>query len=277
MPIHLVTVVGGYVKVLPYLLEHYRALGVESFFVNAHLSYEGDPVLEEIRDITTRFGCGIASVTVGDWQSVQRDLYQRQRRTYPKDWFILADHDELALWPFGLGETIAHCDDLGYDLVRGCLIDRIARDGRFPTLLELQPIQPQFPLGAFFSNPALGADPRKVVAVRGDVPLQKGQHHALGGRACPARDHYLEVHHFKWHSEVHQRLAARAQSLRSLGYGHWVESGRFAEYYRLTNGQITMEDPHIMIGECNPNYEHFERVKKIVLKLPFPGFVPLGS
>ncbi len=269
-PIHLVTAVGGYVEILPFLLQHYRKLGVESFFVNAHLSSEDDPVLEEIRAVTTRFGCGIASITVGDWQSVQRELYERQRRIYPTDWFILADQDELALWPAGVRETIDDCESQGYDFIRGCIVDRIARDGRFPVLIEDQPVEQQFPLGAFFSNPALTAEPRQVVAVRGDIPLLKGQHHALRGRACPAREHYLEVHHFKWHSKVYQRLVARAQRFREQGHGEWVESARFAEYYRLTNGQINLEDPNFMIGECTPGYEHFERVKKIVLNAPVP-------
>ena len=52
--IHLVTVVGGYVKALPAMLEHYRSLGVESCFVNMHLAHAADPVQEEIE--RHRFG-----------------------------------------------------------------------------------------------------------------------------------------------------------------------------------------------------------------------------
>lgn len=270
VPIHLVTVVGAYVKTLPYLIEHYRALGVESFFVNAQSSSKEDPVLDEIREITGRCGCDIASVTIGDWQTVQRDLYERQRRQYPNGWFILADHDELALWPNGLAETLEYCDRRGYDHIRGCLIDRIARDGTFPRLREAEPLAAQFPLGAFFSNPVLGADPRKVVAVKGALSIEKGQHHAIGGRACPTREHYLEVHHFKWHSGVERRLADRAVQLRERGHGHWIESERFARYHSITAGHITMEDPYLLIGEASPSYEHWDRVKQIVLRFPTP-------
>jgi hypothetical protein len=268
--IHLVTVVGGHFNVLPHLLEHYRALGVESFFVNAHLTRQNDPTLDQIREITTRFGCGVASVTVGDWQLVQRELYERQRRAYPNDWFILADHDELALWPNGVKETIEDCDSQGYDHLRGCLIDRIARDGTFPELQDGEPVAGQFPLGAFFTNPVQAADPRKVVAVKGALPIRKGQHHAIGGKSCPTRDHYLEIHHFKWHAGIEKRLADRAVMLRDQGHGHWIESARFAQYHSITQGQINMEDPHLHVGECNPSYEHWERVKKIVLGFPAP-------
>ena len=266
--IHLVSVVGASVNVLPYLLSHYRALGVQSFFVNAHLSSEDDPVRGEIERITGEFGCGIASVNVGDWQTLQLGLYEKQRREHPDDWFVLADHDELAHWPDGVVETIEYCDRQGYDYIRGCLVDRIARNGRFPVLRADEPLESQFPLGAFFANPVQGADPRKVVAVKGAVPLVKGQHHAKSGRACPTREHYLPVHHFKWHSGIEQRLADRAVKLRDQGQGHWVESARFAKYHSLSAGQINMDDPNLWIGECNPEYEHWEKVKGIVLRFP---------
>jgi hypothetical protein len=68
--VHLVTVVGGHVDVLPHMLEHYRSQGVESFFVNLHLAGEDDPVRGVVEQITQRFGCGIASVTVGDASSI---------------------------------------------------------------------------------------------------------------------------------------------------------------------------------------------------------------
>lgn len=130
-------------------------------------------------------GCGIASITIGDWQTVQRDLYERQRRQHPNDWFILADHDELALWPGGLAETIEDCDRRGYDHIRGCLIDRIARDGTFPPLREAEPLAAQLPLGAFFSNPVLGADPRKVVAVKGALSIEKASTTRSEGAPVP--------------------------------------------------------------------------------------------
>jgi hypothetical protein len=155
--------------------------------------------------------------------------------------------------------------------VRGCLIDRIARDGTFPPLREAESLAAQFRLGAFFSNPVLGADPRKVVAVKGALPIEKGQHHAIGGRACPSREHYLEVHHFRWPAGVERRLADRAVELREQGHGHWIESARFAQYHSVTAGRITMEDPNLLVGEACPSFEHWDRVKQIVLRFPTPG------
>jgi hypothetical protein len=266
--IHLITVAGGYVGALPHMLEHYRALGIESFFVNVHLSDERDPVREEIEAVTGRFGCGIASVSTGDWQQLQRPLYARQREQYPGDWFVLADVDEFHRYPDSLPAIVEECDRRGYDYIRGSFVDRIARDGRFPPLVADRPIREQFPLGAFLTNPVLGADPRKVVAVKGALPLFKGQHHALAGAACPARMCFAQVHHFKWVGGVEERLAQRAETLKRRGATHWMESARFAGYYRLSGGAINLEDPHLHIAEAEPEYAPWDAVKKIVLKLP---------
>src|SRR5258706_16136190 len=60
MRIHLTTAVGGYVRVLPHMLRHYRALGVESFFVHVNLLHEDDPILDQVRAL-----CDVTSVSIG--------------------------------------------------------------------------------------------------------------------------------------------------------------------------------------------------------------------
>jgi len=267
MRIHLITVVGGHVDVLPQMLEHYKSLGIESFFVNLHLKNEADPIREHVEAITREFGCGIASVAVGNWQMVLQEAYLKPRELYPSDWFVLADQDELQVYPAPLADIFADCNGVGWDHVRGMFVDRLARDGGFP------PVQPgslweQFPLGSFFSAKVLSADPRKVVAVRGPVPLKKGQHHALEGRAAPSRQYYIPVHHFKWTEGIAQRLEARAAQLREQGFDQWAESAQFLEYLRLAGGRVNLADPNFHIGECAPDYPHWEAVKKLALRAP---------
>ena len=267
MNIHLVTVAGGEPETLPAMLEHYRAQGVESFFVNAHLKRDDDPVREFLEDTTRRFGCGLATVNVGEWGFLQQELYLRQRQMYPDDWFVLADSDELQRWPRGLRASIEEADAAGWQYIRGCLVDRFARDGRFPALQQDQPISPQYPLAAFFSNPALSADPRKVVAVKGAVPLVRGQHHALEGKACPMRFEFIHVDHYKWTAGVVERLAARAEEFRRLGFPHGIESQKFVEYHRITGGQITLDDPHLLVADADPEYVNWPRIQKLVQRL----------
>ncbi len=264
--VHLVTVVGGHVDVLAHMLEHYRSLGVESFFVNLHLAGEDDPVRGVVEQITQRFGCGIATVTVGDWQLVLQELYARQRRQYPSDWFVLADQDELQVYPASIPDVIAEFGQ--WDYLRGCFVDRLARDGGFPAVESGTSIWEQYPLGGFISPRILQADPRKVVAVRGPLAVKKGNHHAFEGRACPSRQCYLPVHHFKWTAQVAERLAARTASLRQGGFPQWRESARFLEYLRLSGGKIDLTDPNVMVAECAPEYPHCEKIKKIALSAP---------
>ncbi len=268
--IHLVTVVGGHVATLPQMLEHYRALGIESFFVNLHRSDAQDPAAEQVLEITREFGCGVAAEFTGDWQRLQKAAYARQREQYPRDWFVLADVDEFHRYPSDLRATLEECEREGYDYVRGCFVDRIASDGRFPPVDPARPLGEQFPLGAYLSQPVLAADPRKVVAVKGALPIFKGQHHADAGVACPARRCFVQVHHFKWTEGIAARLAKRVELLKREGFQHWYESARFLEYHTVSGGAVILRDPILHVAEADPEYGEWEAVRKLALQLPKP-------
>jgi hypothetical protein len=264
--IHLVTAVGGKIDVLEQMLQHYRSIGIESFFVNLNLASEQDPAREQVEAITRRFGCGIASVTVGNWKLVLQQQYLRQREQYPSDWFLLADHDEFQVYPAPIQDVIADCGR--WDYIRGCMIDRIARDGSFPPLVDDRPVWEQFPLGGMLTPRILAGDPRKVVAVRGPVVLLPGNHHAIEGKPCPSRDYYIPIHHFKWIAGIEEKLRLRREEFQIGGFKNWTESARFVEYYRQTGGRIQLDDPNLLIAECAPEYPHWEKLKKMVLSAP---------
>jgi hypothetical protein len=154
--------------------------------------------------------------------------------------------------------VIADCAASGYDYLRGCFVDRIAADCGFPAVQAGFPIREQFPLGGFVSNSILGADPRKVVAVRGNLPVLRGQHHAAAGRACPTRLYYIPVHHFKWTAGIASRLAERAETLRRRGSPHWTESAQFVDYHRKSGGRLNAADPNLYIAPAEPEYRHWE-------------------
>jgi hypothetical protein len=251
--IHVVTMVGGLINILPQMLEHYISLGVDSFFVNVHLARENDPALEQTKAVTDKFGLEIASVTTGNWVDDQRNVYMLQRTRYPDDWFILADQDEFQVYPGDLRSIVEDCDAQGFDHIRGCFIDRIARDGGFPATNPDQRVWDQFPLGAYLS-PILGADPRKVVALKGALPVVTGQHHALAGRACPTRQYFVPVYHFKWADGILERLTERAMKFRSLGIAHWVESASFVNFCLRAGGRVPLNDPRFFVAECDLVY-----------------------
>ncbi len=189
MNVHLVTVVGGYVDVLLHMLAHYRGLGIESSFVHVHLNDPGDPVLEHVTQITREFGCGIASIAIGEWvHNTNRDLYKQTLQSMPDDWFLIADQDELQVYPRDLISILEHCDRRGYEYIEGCFLDRFARDGSFPAVVPNQSIWSQFPMAGLISAPVLHANPNKIVAAKGRVRLGPGQHFALSGHGCPSEE-----------------------------------------------------------------------------------------
>ena len=246
------------------MLNHYRELGVTSFLVNVHQAHPNDTILDEVIEITSRFGCDIASVTVGDWQSEQVGIYWKSRQQHPNDWFILADQDELQIYPHNLLEIIKKCDQKGYDYISGCFVDRIGADGGFPDVEPDQDIWSQFPLGGFITYPLLGADPRKIVAAKGYVNLSRGQHVALSGAGCPIEEYFIQVHHFKWVKNLARRLAQRSQMLKNSNLPHWVESERFVSYFEQHQGKIDIHDPLFRIAKCGRDYKRWDNIRQMV-------------
>jgi hypothetical protein len=267
--VHLTTVVGSFVKVLPHMLAHYRDLGISSFLINVHLSYRDDPIIKEVERVTTEFGCCIASVTVGDWNLEQQKMADISRQRYPDDWFIYADQDELQIYPYDLFEIIGHCDQKGYDYITGAFIDRIGPDGGFPEVTYERSLWSQFPLGGFITYPILGGYPKKVVAAKGHVALNLGQHRALNGRGCPVEKFFIQVHHFKWANGIVEHLKQRAEDQKKLNLPHWIESQKFISHYEKHNGKFDIRDPVLLITECHRDYKYWEYIRQIFTRLQY--------
>jgi len=273
--VHLNTLVGGRnVSILRPLLEHYRNLGVESYIINIHLNQEGDPILEEITSITKDFGVPIASVSVGSWLEILRRVYRESRTRYPNDWHILADQDEFQVYPMGLSELEAFCEERGFDYVRGCWVDRLAADGGFPQLDCYSSLWDQCPVGAFLSYPIGAADPRKVVFAKSHVDVCVGQHLAWNGTGCPISEAFIQIHHFKWVEGIIAELEARAGILKHGGYGFHVESSRFVKYFQANNGLVNLEDRRLLATKCGQDYPHWPLIQRWFMLLN--NYVELG-
>ena len=272
MNIHMITVVGSYVKIMPHLLKHYSDLGVNSFHINVHLKASNDPVLAAVERITTNANCTINKIVIGPWhESVNQELYQEGRAQYPNDWFVIADQDELHIYPDALEEIIKYCERHNYDYVEGCFLDRVAADGCFP-LVGKAPIWQQFPLAGFISYPLMCAYPRKVVLAKGYVDLVHGQHAARNGRLCPAAECFAQVHHFKWVETIAARLHERAEhyesgAWHSLFHGISQEQRRFLAYYHQHDGAFDLQERRFYLAPCGPQYSsypYWEEIKRQV-------------
>lgn len=263
--IHLVSVVGSYVEVLPHMLAHYRGMGIESIYLAVHMERTQDPVHDQVEQVAREFGCNIHETEIGPWRpGTNPAIYTRIRRRHPRDWFILADQDELQVYPEPLADILGRCERRGYDYVEGCFLDRIARDGGLPPVRRDQPISGQFPLGGFLSKVLMDAYPKKIVAARGFVDVGWGQHTAHGARGMPIDDCFVPVHHFKWVAGLARRLEARARARREMGEPYGAESQRFVDYYRGNGGRIDLDDPALLIADCTrADYPHWERIREI--------------
>ena len=266
MKIHLLTVIGSDVKVLPHMLRHYRRMGIDSFLINVNLDYPDDPVMDEVRKTTDEYGIEISRIHIGPWTNeVNTQLYAESREN-PDDWYILADLDEFQEYPGDLREIIEECERKGYDYIEGCFIDRIAKDGGFPDVAYDSPIDEQFPLGCTFTHRILGGYPLKVAAAKGHVDISVGNHNANSGVACPVEECFVQVHHYKWDKSVVSRMWSRARN-KDLGV-YMLSCRRFVDYFQANGGRIDVNDPRLFVAGCNPQYKYWDFIMEEVRSYP---------
>jgi hypothetical protein len=260
MRIHLVTLIGSHVDVLPCMLDHYRRNGVNAFSINVHMTNGSDSVLDQVRAVTDSLGYKIESVYIGDWQMFETTAWLASMRNHPDDWWVLADQDELQHYSDALPPLLSYCDRKGYDQIRGAIVDRVDASGRLVAVDSSQSIWTQFPLGGLLSPVLCGGLQMKVVAAKGRVTITAGHHRSRSGTACPMEDQFVEVHHFKWTAGLVERQAHRAEAFRRNGVPHWMECARTVDYLNAHGGTIDTLDERFMFATCAPSYPHWKLV-----------------
>lgn len=277
MGIHLVSVVGGpaCAGVLPHMLKHYLSLGVDSVILNAHATTRDEQALAEAEEIAGRFGIRLQSVVIGPWsQGINPMLYGVSRLSRPDEWFVMADQDELQVYPDELKSIVEFCDRRGYNYIEGCFVDRVAEGGRLEAVEQQRPIWEQYPIGCVISAKLLRANPNKIVAAKGSVRVWSGQHKALSGVGCSPLECYVPVHHFKWVAGVERSLANRIALFKHLKEPFWEESCRFLEHLRA-HGVIDLDNPSIRAARCEPKYPFWQTLVDERLINPRAGRIPL--
>lgn len=269
-PIHAITLAGAGSPTLYHWIRHYQQLGVDEIHVHLHIPDPKDPSWELLEAEARDAGCPVAGVHHEDWITTAKRIYHESRKEFPDHWFVLADVDELQEYPAGLRQVVGECDRAGFDAVRGCFVDRVARDGSLAPVERGRPLSEQYPIGAFLTTPVLMGDPRKVLVVKGGRPVRYGQHHAIGGNPCPPKYYYLPVHHYKWVAGLEARLAQRIEYLKKQGYMHWGESNRFLQWLRQCGGRIDLKEPILMAADATNGYPHWKRLMQRALELPIP-------
>ncbi|MHC3470973.1 glycosyltransferase family 2 protein [Streptomyces sp. 7R007] len=257
--------VGGDVSLLPYFLDHYRELGVDSFHVIRHVESLDDPALDPSVDVMRQAGLAFADICVAPWhEDLNAALIRKQMSAWPDDWWCVADLDEFHVYERPPADITAFCDEHGYDFVEGAFLDRVSADGLLTGPLPHggAPLWRQYPLAGRLTLALLDGRPTKITLCRGTVELDLGQHYAWTGRGAPVEDVYAQVHHFKWTASARRRLARRVAAYSS-GEWHLVhrsivgESQRFLGHLDDNDGRIDVDDPRFRFAPCSLAYADY--------------------
>lgn len=276
--LNLVTVVGENTHILPHMLKHYENM-VDKVYVAVYQQGKDDGILNEIEEL------GIEPFMVFtepkyNWNRVT-EIYNSVKETKPNDWWIVADDDELQVYPDDIDTIIKDCERYGYDFVTGGFLDRIGKDGIFPEVTRDTDLHKAFPLAGFFRYPMSGACPNKVTLMKGYQQVTPGQHYALfedgsnswgknHPKRMPIEEVFTQVHHFKWDSSCVERIKKVADNKKEYS---------FSDEYRVmynaikdSNWKIDIENLKYLVDEIKEfsyidyyGYPHWDTLtKKIV-------------
>ena len=268
MKINLVTVCGHNTTMLRHMLQHYKDF-VDEIYVVVYLSSDKDRVLSEVKEITCDLNIDIHRTTIEEpfnWERVT-ELYNETKLLKPDDWWIVADDDELHVYPKPINELIEDCEENGYKFITGAFLDRIGENGRFPKVTDDNDIWKEFPLVGSFRYPISNACPNKTVVVKGDIQITNGQHYAMidgedtyGDRwnhplRYPIDKCFIQVHHFKWDLSVLDRL--REVSRIKKDYTYHEEYKKMFDYILDNNMKINIMDKRFMIENGSKSYDGY--------------------
>jgi hypothetical protein len=250
---------GSDAALIPHMVEHYRALGVDSFQIIRHAETTDSPGYRESEEFMRQCGLTFFHTHVGPFDG---DLHQRLMRyamdEHPGDWYIPQDSDEFHVYDRPLPELIALCERHGYDYIGGCFLDRIGPGGSIPDV-GTGSLWERFPLAGSLSAGLLRAIPFKVGLARGELNLFSGQHGTVMGRGLPPAQSYIQIHHFKWTASAVERLTERARRLDSDGRrnSHAAiirECRRFVSHVEEHGGTIDVADPRLRMHPAGRSY-----------------------
>jgi len=222
----MVTVDSFRVELLNTFINYYIGLGIKPrnilLTVQVLRSSEVDRIIKIIDLIVSK---GVYyDIFIGKWSSEALMFHQAHKLlhcTKAKDWNIVADSDEFHGYPTNdLRTFLRHLDSENINVVNGLFLDRVSSDGSLKALRSTSSIFAQFELGCRIHKTFRLGTPKKVMAFKGNLRINRG-HHRLAlcwfwnrrnyldispWSDCPPNEvtkinpypDRLDVHHFKW-------------------------------------------------------------------------------
>lgn len=278
--LNLVTVVGENTHLLPHMLKHYENK-VDKMYVAVYQQDKDDGILNEIEEL------GIKPFMVFtepkyNWNRVT-EIYNTVKQTKPNDWWIVADDDELQVYPDDIDTIIKDCERYGYDFVTGGFLDRIGKDGIFPEVTRDTNIHKAFPLAGFFRYPMSKACPNKVTLMKGHQDVTPGQHYAafpdgsnswgIGHeKRMPVNEVFVQVHHFKWDSSCVERIKKVADNRKEYSFSQ--EYRKMYHAIRKSDWKINIKNPEYLVESLREfsyieynDYTQWSNLKDKIIKI----------
>ena len=275
--LNLVTVVGENIHMLPHMLNYYKDK-VDDIFIIVYKQDKKDLIEEEIR----RLGITPYKVVVEpkyNWERVT-ELYNSTKSIKPNDWWIVADDDEIQVYPDDINSIVDKCNEYGYSFVSGGFLDRIGPTGSFPVVNIDTDINQAFPLGGFFRYPLSGACPNKVTLMKGYQRISSGQHYAIfedgtnswgkeHPKRMPIQECFTQVHHFKWDYSVIDRIKKVSEVKES--YSYWEEYSKMYNAIVNNNFKIDINNPNFFVDNVNSfsylDYKNWNLIRDIIVEI----------
>jgi hypothetical protein len=272
--LRLVTITGSRTNTLYHMLKHYAHLVDEMWIVV--YEWEESSTYESVKSIVSKFSnAKIVRREIREkynWEYVTQ-LYNETKAEHPNDWWIISDDDEFHVYSKPLYEITYDCDRNGWQIVRGGFIDRVGKNGIFPTINESENIFEQFPYAGFFRYPLSGACPNKICLVKGSIEITAGQHYAkIDGQTtwrwqgwnhpliAPIDNYNVQVHHFKWDSTCVERIKAVADVKQSYSF-----SDEYKKMYQaLRSNNFEIDISNFDMEYCpTANWENYKNWNKL--------------
>ncbi|MAH06789.1 hypothetical protein CMI38_00900 [Candidatus Pacearchaeota archaeon] len=275
MEINLVSVMGTDPILSHHCIKHYKSLGIENFYIVLWGDSNKAPYREVI-EVVKSHDINYTLIfyldeTVGD-ASFLTDLYNSVISLKKDQWWVVADHDELAIFPKPIATFIE--EDLeNQEFAFGLMLDRIGPGGKFVDLGYEDDIWTTFPLAGYINRYVRGNDVRTVPLLKGSCKLHDGQHGLLepidmtnlgmswedyikGKIWWPPK---VEIHHFKWRkADIKLNL-----DYSELGPTWWGHENKKVYDYMLESGGIDITDTRFKVEEYKDKYSRWEEISKI--------------
>lgn len=278
--LNLVTVVGRNTHMLPHMLKYYKEL-VDKMYVVVYRDKEDDTILHEVEELGITPLCVVTEPKY-NWERVTH-IYNTVKLLHPNDWWIVADDDELQVYPEDLDTIIECCQRNGYTFVTGGFIDRIGEDGTFPEVTRDTNILEAFPLAGFFRYPMSNACPNKVTLMKGHQEITSGQHYAKfkdgtnswgteHPKRMPVEECFTQVHHFKWDKSCSERILDVANTKKS--YTYYEEYQRMYDGIKENNFRIDIKNTNFYVDRMKNNsyidykdYSYWNKLTQLIIKI----------